>query len=164
MIVIADTGPINYIVQLGLLSELQAIYGSIILPQAVFDELRNPRAPSKVKDWTSSLPDWVEVRKPRLADPHLPGQLGAGETEAINLAIELNAGMLLIDDLPGRRAAHERGIPVTGTLTIIVQAAILSSFDLEPVLQQLRSLGFRVSDAVLDSIRHAYRAIRSGQQ
>src|SRR5579864_4720928 len=134
MIVVADTSPINYVVQLGLLNEFQAIYGRIILPGAVFEELQNPRAPREVRIWATGLPDWVELMEPRLNDPTLPLHLGKGERQAINLAVELNADLLLIDDLPGRSAAHQRGIPLTGTLTFIWQAAILSSFDLEEAL------------------------------
>jgi predicted nucleic acid-binding protein len=160
MIVVADTSPINYIVQLGLLNEFQTIYGKVILPRAVFEELRHPSAPGPVRAWATRLPEWVEVKEPRLSDLKLPPNLGIGESEAINLAVELNADLLLIDDLPGRKAAHEHGIPLTGTLTIVWQAAIISSFDFEYALAELRRLGFRVSDEVLINIRDAYRANR----
>ena len=160
MIVVADTSPINYIVQLGLLNEIQTIYGKVILPRAVFEELMHPNAPGQVRAWATRLPDWVEVKEPRLNDPKLPAHLGLGEREAINLAVELNADLLLIDDLPGRKAAHERGIPLTGTLTIVWQAAMLSSIDLENALAQLRQLGFRASDDIVNEVREAYRANR----
>jgi predicted nucleic acid-binding protein len=113
-----------------------------------------------VRIWATRLPEWVEVKEPRLSDPKLPAHLGIGERDAINLAVELNADLLLIDDLPGPKAATERGIPLAGTLTIVWQAAILSSFDLENVLVQLRQLGFRASDAVLNDVREAYRVNR----
>lgn len=158
MIVIADTSPLNYVVQLGLLAEFQSLYGNVVLPRAVFQELQNARAPHLVRKWAAQLPEWVQVREPRLNDPSLPHHLGAGEREAISLAVELNADLLLMDDLPGRKAAHERGIPLTGTLTIVWQAAILSNFDLEEALRKLDQLGFRVSEEVLNDVRASYRA------
>jgi predicted nucleic acid-binding protein len=146
-----------------LLSELQAIFGTVILPRSVFDELQDPGAPTAVRKWVASLPGWVAVKEASFTDPKLSTQLGLGETEAINLAVELKADILLIDDLPGRKAARDRGIPVTGTLTIVLQSAILSSVELERALNDLLRLGFRASDAVLDTIREEYRAIRQKQ-
>lgn len=47
MIIIADTTPLNYLVLIGEAAGLEELFGSIILPQAVFDELRRDRTPSK---------------------------------------------------------------------------------------------------------------------
>lgn len=161
MIVIADTSPLNYFLQLGLIRELEIIFSEIVIPEAVHSELTNSESPIEVRTWALQLPHWVKVLRARSADPTLPRNLGAGETEAINLALELNAARLLIDDLPGRRAAQERGIPVTGTLTITWQAALISNLDFEVLLDRLHLLGFRASEAVVARVRREYNLARA---
>jgi predicted nucleic acid-binding protein len=73
----------------------------------------------------------------------------------------VRASRLLIDDLPGRRAAERRSIPVTGTLTIAWQAALVSNLDFNLLLSKLLALGFRASDDVLDLVKHEYAAARA---
>lgn len=160
MIIIADTSPLNYILQLGLIREFQIIFGELVIPEAVHRELYDSAAPSEVRAWAANLPEWVKVRRARRSDPTLPKNLGAGETEAISLALELKANRLLIDDLPGRRAAEQRSIPVTGTLTIAWQAALISNLDFEVLLNRLRSLGFRASEEVIARARSKFRTAR----
>ncbi|HTX75350.1 MAG TPA: hypothetical protein VMD29_04015 [Terracidiphilus sp.] len=161
MIVIADTSPLNYFLQLGLIPELEIIFGELVIPEAVHKELADSASPNEVRTWALRLPQWVRVHRARTADPTLPPNLGAGETEAINLALELNAARLLIDDLPGRRAAQQRGIPVTGTLTIAWQAALISNLDFEVLLDRLHSLGFRASEEVIARVRREYNLARA---
>jgi predicted nucleic acid-binding protein len=57
-------------------------------------------------------------------DTTLADELGMGERQAISLALELHADVLLIDELAGRRQAEERHILVTGTLTVLLQASL----------------------------------------
>lgn len=160
MIVVADTSPLNYIVQLGLLHELRIIYGAIVIPHAVQQEMLHPGSPPAVRSWASSLPDWVELKRPLVLDTTLPSHLGSGESEAISLAVELGAEMLLIDDLPGRKAAEERNLPLTGTLTIVMQASLLSHRDFDTELAELTRLGFRASDDVIQRVRRAFQMQR----
>ena len=51
MIVIADTSPINYLVQIGEIEVLPKLYDSILIPPSVRDGLRHPRAPAAVRRW-----------------------------------------------------------------------------------------------------------------
>jgi predicted nucleic acid-binding protein len=48
MIVIADTSPLNYLIQLGLIEELRTIYGRVVLPATVRKELEHLRSPDSV--------------------------------------------------------------------------------------------------------------------
>jgi predicted nucleic acid-binding protein len=50
-IVIADTGPINYLILIGEIGLLPKLFKSVFLPNVVADELRHPHAPSAVRDW-----------------------------------------------------------------------------------------------------------------
>src|SRR5271170_6998034 len=108
MIVIADTGPINYLILIHEIRILPALYGRILVPPSVYEELKHPRAPEMVRSWMSQPPGWFEVRTPaRIPDPELAGaHLDAGERDAILLAEELGADHLIIDEVRGRRVAQ----------------------------------------------------------
>jgi predicted nucleic acid-binding protein len=64
MIVVADTSPINYLIQIRQIGVLNGLYGRILVPPAVFQELSHPVAPSEVRDWAAVLPGWVEIVRP----------------------------------------------------------------------------------------------------
>lgn len=95
-LVIADTTPVNYLVLCEAIDVLRPIYGRVVLPSAVFQELNHACAPRAVRNWVTSLPDWVAVKTPVRPDPHT--NLDLGEREAIALARELKAVELLIDE------------------------------------------------------------------
>ena len=89
MIVVADTGPIHYLVLSGFIGTLHDLYGVVVLPEAVRDELSHPAAPDEVRAWTAALPSWVSVRTPGSGTGF--ERLGPGEREALRLALELRA-------------------------------------------------------------------------
>jgi predicted nucleic acid-binding protein len=61
MIVVADTSPLNYLLLIDEIELLPAIFGRVILPNAVFLELRHPKTSLKVRQWAAQLPAWSEV-------------------------------------------------------------------------------------------------------
>jgi uncharacterized protein len=153
VIVVADTTPLNYLIQLQLTPLLEELYGEVYLPPAVVGEMQHAKAPEVVRQWAADLPRWITVASPgRTSDPELLG-LHPGECEAIALAMELKAGLLLADDQPARMAAERRGIRVAGTLGILRDAANAGRIDFEQNLSELLRLGFRATSDVLDQIR-----------
>ena len=150
MIVVADTSPINYLVLIGQIDLLARLYARILIPPAVLAELKHPVAPKAVRDWASDTPEWVEVLSPK--NSLNLAQLDPGESEAIALATEMHAEVLLIDERAGRREAVRRGLRVAGTLSVLDEAdqAGLVSFD--QAVAQLRKTSFRVSQAVLSEV------------
>ncbi len=145
MIVVADTSPLNYLARLGRPDVLREIYGRVLAPLAVLIEMQHPEAPSEVRAWASAPPAWFEILQVRQLDVSLPTELGAGEREAISLALELRADVLLIDERVARRQAEAREIKIAGTLAVLLQASIRGYFDLPEAMKQLRAYGFRVS-------------------
>ena len=117
---------------------LPLFYAQVVIPTAVHGELQRSRTPAAVRAWVAHPPPWFEVRQPRqsLGTRQFP-QLGAGEREAIALAQELQAPLLLMDDPEGREEATRRALRTTGTLGVLEQAAIRGLLDLPSVLTQL---------------------------
>jgi predicted nucleic acid-binding protein len=60
-LVIADTGPINYVILIGRIELLPRIFERIVLPAAVQAELSNPVAPPTVQRWIAAPPGWLEI-------------------------------------------------------------------------------------------------------
>ncbi len=148
MIVVADSSPLNYLIRLGHPNVLHKIYGRVLVPRAVLIEMQHPEAPTEVRVWASAPPPWLEERLVERLDESLAAELGAGEREAITLALEVRADVLLIDERAGRKEAEERHIKVAGTLAVLLQASLRGYFELPEVIRQLRQYGFRVSRPV----------------
>jgi predicted nucleic acid-binding protein len=150
MVVVADTSPINYLVLIGRIDLLPRLYTRILIPAAVMAELNHRLAPKPVQGWASNAPKWLEVLTP---NTNLTlGQLDPGESDAIVLAVEMHAEVLLIDDLAGREEAVRRGLRVAGTLSVLDEAAQAGLVNFEEAIAQLRQTSFRVSDAVVSEI------------
>ncbi len=152
-IIIADTGPINYLILIGHVEILPALFEKVILPSAVKDELGNRDTPVAVRDWISASPAWVEIRSPTSAlDIDLMPGLGPGEAAAITLATELHADVLLMDDRRAVAAALQRGFAVIGTLGLLARAAKNGILDLSEAFGRLKSTNFRYPPEIMDEL------------
>lgn len=147
MIVVADTSPINYLVLTGCIDVLPALFGSVTIPESVASELRHAKAPDAVRAWFANPPSWLSVRRASQIDENI--RLGRGEAEAICLALEVDASILLIDDRRGRREATAHGLPVAGTLNVLVAAAARGLVELPAAIKKLRNTNFHISNAVI---------------
>jgi predicted nucleic acid-binding protein len=146
-VVVSDTSPINYLIRVEKIDLLQQLFGEVLIPPAVLQELKHPGAPLAVREWALSIPPWARVLAPAVVDPAL--DLGPGETEAIALAKEIGDTLLLIDERKGRRAAVANGLRTAGTLNILEEAAARGLLDFEQTIARLRATNFRVRNSVL---------------
>lgn len=142
MIIIADTTPLHYLVIIGEVEVLKELFGSIIIPQAVFDELRRDRTPRQVKDWLDSQPQWLEVKRPMRDLDDVARSLGSGERQAIALAIDLKADAILLDDKRAKSEARLRNIRVVTILNILEAAAERDLLTLPDAIERLRRTNF----------------------
>jgi|SRR5271155_4810401 len=101
MIVVADASPLNYLIQIESETLLQKLFGRVLLPGAVMEELQHAAAPSAVASWVASLPSWIEIRTVAAQRDDALEILDPGEREAILLAQETRADLLLIDEKQG---------------------------------------------------------------
>src|SRR5579859_5165449 len=123
-VVVADTSPLNYLILIGEVDVLQRLYGDVLVPDVVVQELRDFGAPPQVSRWTAHLPPWIKVQPAPVSAERLE-RLDPGERAAILLAeVQTSPVLLLIDDAAGRDEARRRRITVTGTLGILRAAAV----------------------------------------
>ena len=115
MIVVSDTSPLTALLTVGAADLLPQLFGEVLIPPAVRVELLRSHA---------ALPDWlrVEAVKNSAEATRLAQSVDAGEAEAIELAKELQADRLLMDERKGRRLAAQEGVPVIGLLGVVLLA------------------------------------------
>lgn len=152
MLVIADSSPIHYLLLIGYIEVLPSLYGQIIIPEIVVAELRHQRTPVTVRDWIETRPDWIEVRQPHGTASDTLAELDDGERDAILLAMELGADLLLLDDRKARIEAARQNVMATGTLGVLEAASMRGLLDLPEALSRLQTTNFRVAQRLLDDL------------
>ena len=136
MIVVGDTGPLNYLLLIGQVDVLRSLFSRVVIPRAVAAELASARAPEVVRRWVGNPPAWLDIQ-PDPADDGALSTLDSGERSAIALAVLIKAQHILMDDLDGRIEAERRNLKVTGTLGILVEAHRRGLLDFDSVLARL---------------------------
>ena len=102
MIVVADASPFVALANIGRLDLLPILFGRVLIPPQVLDELQSSKRPGTVRAFVATPPEWLEVQAPTTVEP-IP-DLHAGETAAISLARECQAELpLVIDETKGER-------------------------------------------------------------
>lgn len=149
MIVVADSSPFVALLNIDQISVLPAMFQEVIAPPQVISELHSANRPAAVRAFAQSLPSWLIERNPVVIEEI--AALHAGEIAAISLARELNADLLLIDELRGRKAAAERGISLTGTIGVLELAATRGLLDLAIAFDRLKQTDFWISHDLLDA-------------
>lgn len=152
MVVISDTSAISNLVQVKLLLIIRDLYGQIIIPKAVYEELAVMSDHRKILEKS----DWIQVKdiQNRELYNQLRESLHHGEAEAIVLAIETQSDLLVIDELAGRKIARKYGLRIIGILGILVIAknkGLISR--VEPYMRKLREeVGFWISPKLYKGI------------
>ncbi len=115
MIVVSDTSPLTALLTVSEENLLPKLFLEVVIPEAVRNELLRNHP---------TLPDWLRVASVQdLKQAAKYSQLvDAGEAEAIELARELHADRLLIDERKGRKLAIQEGVAVIGLLGVILLA------------------------------------------
>ena len=158
MIVVSDTSPITNLAAISQLNLLQQLYGRLIIPTAVYNEMVkvDQLVPGAVE--VQTLP-WIQTQAVADSQQTVAIQLNQenidrGEAEAIVLALELKADLRLMDERRGRAVATSYGLNVTGLLGVLLQAKRNSLIPaVKPVMDQLiEQVDFRVSGQLYAAI------------
>ncbi len=137
-VVICNTSPLLYLHQVSKLELLAELYGEVTVPPAVESELRAGQQRAIDVPMVSDI-GWIHIRSPSAKNlPPSPVDLGVG-AQVIALGLELEGSLLVLDDRLARRVARVNGLPVTGTLGILLrakEAGFLTA--IRPTLAQLQ--------------------------
>ena len=158
MPVISNTSPILNLAIIGRLWLLNEQFGEIVIPVAVHTEFRlSETIPGSEEIQRALDAKWIKivaVSNHGLADI-LRHELDNGEAEAIALAQELNAHMVLLDERDARKAARQLHLPVIGVLGVLLKAYQAKAItDMPSVLEDLQSkAGFYLANDILDQIK-----------
>jgi len=152
-IIVSNTSPIFYLHRAGYLELLRQLYGEIIVPHAVIEELREGRRQGE------DVPDigkyqWINVK-----EVHVPVQirlvpdLGKGESEVLALGLSDPQHLIIIDDKLAREIAALQDLKFTGTAGILLKSKKGGYLtEIKPVLERLKEAGFFLRDELFRSI------------
>jgi len=152
MLIIADASPLHYLVLVGHVEILPALYERIMVPERVMAELRHQQTPIVVREWIETRPEWLEVRQVHVAASGSLAELGDGERDAILLALELHADLILLDDRRARVEASRQSLSFTGTLGVLEAASRRDLVNLPEVVGCLLETNFRVAPSLIHAL------------
>lgn len=157
MPVVSNTSPILNLAIIGQLELLHQQFGQVQIPLAVLSELKVQEDRPGSREIQAALNvGWIEVQQvsSQLSVQLLQQVLDQGESEAINLAIDLQADRILLDERDGRKVAKSLGLKVTGVLGILLRAykeGELSSLP-DAIDALVNTAGFRISPELLAKV------------
>jgi hypothetical protein len=142
MIVVSNSSPLMNLAAIDHLDLLRQLYGTVSIPQAVFDEITVAGAGLPGCDEVQALP-WIDTRQvaDRVLIASLRSELDEGEAEALALAIELRADLVLLDERLARAVATRVGLRHMGLLGCILEGKRASHIPaVRPLLDALVTL------------------------
>ena len=159
--IVADAGPLIALARIGQLDLLRRLYGEVLIPSAVLDELAlTSGRPGAAVLGDSVKSSWISEQPaiPKSAVAELTPFLGQGEAEAIVLATRTHPQFLLIDDAKGRKAARRQDTSIVGVAGVLLVAKAMGEIAaVTPILDDLSNIGYRLSARLVSEIRSLAR-------
>jgi predicted nucleic acid-binding protein len=150
-VVVSDSTPLHYLVLVGRDTVLQKLYGEILVPPAVLQKLGHPSAPLEISAWAKSPPAWLIVRGPQSIPPGFD-HLDLGERQALALAKEIHADLVLLDDKVARRRAEQESLKVKGTLGVLADAAKAGLLNFRDTVELLQRTSMHMDPKLVQRI------------
>lgn len=141
-VIVSDTSCLILFYKIGELDLLKKLFGKIHITDTVF------------KEFDQSVPDWIEIVQPKTAVyKGISSYLDPGEATSIALASEYKQSLLIIDEIKGRKSAKEMGIPVTGSLGVLVTAKKKGHVSaVKPIIERIQKTNFRISEELIKRV------------
>lgn len=151
MVVVSDTSPLRYLIEVEAVFVLPKLYGRVLTTLEVVRELRQEPFPDVVRKWAEGPPAWLAIEKPR--ELRFLDQLDDGEASALSLACERGCRLLLMDERAGSRVAQSCGIQTVGTLGILQEAGTEGLVDFHAAIKRLtKQTAFRHTEALISRV------------
>jgi len=153
MIVVADSGPLHYLILLEHADLLRRFYGQVLVSDLDAGEFTTGGAPDIARNWMANPPTWVDVR-PVAADAvsRVTDDLDLGERAATAFAETVAADLLSIDEAAGRAEAKRRRLRVTGTLGVLRAGAEQGVVNVPDLIERLKSTTFYLDETLVKSV------------
>jgi len=150
LFVVSNSSIIIALVRISRLDLLEKLFKKVIVPEAVWKEVTVEGKPGREKILRAGFIHVARVRNKRLA-LLLKEFVDEGEAEAITLALEVNADILLIDDRDARDLAKKLGLQVMGALGVLALAKYRGLIQkVKPIIDELIKRGFWISKKILE--------------
>ena len=151
MIVVSDTTPLISLLKIDCIDLLEKLFGQVLIPQAVFEELAADERFKFEADQISSKQFIIVKAVQNLESASILKRatgLDQGESEAIVLTDELNADVLLMDEAKGRAVSSQMGLKIMGTIGILMAAyeeKELTADEVKQCIEGLQNAGRHIS-------------------
>ena len=150
-IVISDTTAITYLSKIGAINLLKSLFKQIFIPMAVYKELTDPGDANPGSQEVKTL-SWIKVETvPEFEkiSARFGRKLDPGESQAIGMALQKKADLLIIDERKGRAEAESLGITITGMVGILIKAKEKKIIPtIKPYLNKLRLTNFKMGPSL----------------
>ncbi len=150
--IVSNTTPLISLLKLARLDILKDLYGEISIPTAVYNEIEAGKHKSYYKDL--SKVSWIKIIqiKDEQAVKYFL-DLDSGEAEAIVLATEINADLIILDEKLGRFHAKHADLTITGTIGVLIKAKKQGLIkELKPLLNELTNKDVWLSEKLINEI------------
>lgn len=150
--VVSNTTPILALIKVDKLFLLKDLFGNIYIPKAVYNEIEEGKTKPYYHDL--KLESWIKILDIENRQPlNFLFDLDKGEAEAITLAKEIKADLLLLDEKEGRRYANLLDLPIAGTIGLLIKAkdkGLLGS--VKEILLELVEKGIWIKPSLYDKV------------
>lgn len=154
MIVVSDSSPLIALASIGQLHLLRVLFGEVLVPEVVWGEISHQRG----KPGVQALLEASWIRRVEVAQDSylmaLQSEIDQGEAEALALAAEVNADLVLLDERRGRKMALEMGFRVIGAAGVLGLAKAQGLLpEIRPLLAEMTQLvGFRIGRRLYEDV------------
>lgn len=149
---VLNASPLIFLGKLSLLSTLESLCSELVIPEAVAGEIRRGPNDDPSRVWLSEKGTEF-VTDPLRVDPAVAAwDLGLGENQVISLARAIPEAEAIVDDRAARQCAASLGIPVRGTLGVLLLAKRKKQISaVRPLLRRLMEEGYRIEPQIVDA-------------
>ncbi|MFO7992013.1 MAG: DUF3368 domain-containing protein [Thermoplasmata archaeon] len=156
-IAVSNSSPLIHLSKIGLLEILNELFDEVLIPEAVYEECVVEGGDRKDSRDIENA-EWIYVKQIKRENIHLKTaffkDVDEGESEAIVLAIQESADIILLDEYDARELARNHDLQITGVIGLLLKAAKLNKLK-DPIehLDTLRDSGFWISDELYEKVR-----------
>lgn len=158
MKVVCNTSHLILLAKIHRLDTLIRLYSELMIPKAVANEIGTK--PGKENDQVQALLKKGTLQLRHVSEEiiaELPTDLGRGEREAIALAIDSSADLVILDDQQGRLVSRDKNLTITGTVGVLIEAKERGFIpSLRPEMDRLIEAGMWISEVFYHRILKEY--------